>query len=111
MSGIDGSPSNVRSCPFTFTLTIISSDGGFFRSRITDSQSVTLPVIGDRSMRAAICGDCDPAFYLLRCNKNSGIVKHANPSPKISKANSKLAERQMVTSDNRFAERAMPSRE
>ena len=29
-SGIDGSPSNVRSCPFTFTLTIRPSAGGSF---------------------------------------------------------------------------------
>jgi hypothetical protein len=38
MSGIDGSPSNARSCPFTFTLTIASSDGGFFKSWIAASQ-------------------------------------------------------------------------
>jgi hypothetical protein len=25
------------------------------------------------SMRAAICGDCDPAFHLLRCKKNSAL--------------------------------------
>jgi hypothetical protein len=30
MSGIDGSPSNARSCPFTFTLTIRPSAGGSF---------------------------------------------------------------------------------
>src|SRR5262249_20161537 len=38
MSGIDGSPSNVRSCPLTVTLTIRPSAGGSFSSRAAASQ-------------------------------------------------------------------------
>src|SRR6516165_1099016 len=38
MSGIDGSPSNVRSCPLTVTLTIRSSAGGSFTLRAAASQ-------------------------------------------------------------------------
>src|SRR5215471_11121968 len=38
MRGIDGSPSNVRPCPLTVTLTIRPSAGGSFASRAAASQ-------------------------------------------------------------------------
>ena len=37
-SGIDGSPLNARSCPFTWTLTITPSDGGSSKPRTAASQ-------------------------------------------------------------------------
>ena len=36
--------------------------------------SVTSPDFGGRSMRAAICGDCDPAFHLLQCEKSFSLL-------------------------------------
>src|SRR5579863_8025083 len=46
ISGIDGSPSNVRDWPFTFRLTIISSAGGLLSPGLPPHSSVTSPIFG-----------------------------------------------------------------
>jgi hypothetical protein len=64
MSGIDGSPSNARSCPFTRTFTICSSQSGKLSSHgLPLTSSVTSPISAagrhHRHMRSLSAGVCD----------------------------------------------------